>query len=77
MKESEALGLPEILFDGIASIKIVEGVVRISLRAHRAEGHEIVARLAVPVSEFPDVIQEFVIVLTRAAKTIVMPVTGH
>jgi len=77
MNEPEPIGLPEILFDGIASIKIVEGVVRIALHAHRHEGHEIVARLAVPISELPDVIQQFVIVLTQAAKTIVTPVTGH
>lgn len=67
------LGAPEILFDGIQSNKIIEGVVRIALYSRHNGERVIVGRLAIPLSELPDVIQSLVILLTEAAKTIVKP----
>jgi hypothetical protein len=67
----------EIFFDGVADVKIIEGVVRIALHARRNGENVVVARLAIPLSELPEVIQQLVITLTEAAKTIVRPVTGH
>lgn len=64
---------PEIFFDGIAEIKIIEGVVRLALYSRRNGEHVITARLAVPLSELPEVIQSLVISLTEAAKAIVKP----
>lgn len=66
-------GAAEIFFDGVHEIKIIEGVVRMALVSRR-DGQMIVAlRLAIPLSELPEVIQELVIALTTAAKVIVKP----
>lgn len=73
----EGSGLPEIFFDGIHEIQIVEGVVRISLFNRQTEPAVITARLAVPVSELPDVILRLVTTMAEAAKEIVKPPTGH
>jgi hypothetical protein len=59
----------EIFFDGIHEVKIVAGIVRIALYSRQNEVSTIVARLALPLSELPDVIQALVIALTNAAKT--------
>jgi hypothetical protein len=68
------LGAPEIFFDQVGDIKIIEGVVRMALLT-RHDGESIVsARLAIPLSELPEVIQSLVIALTEAAKVIVKPV---
>lgn len=67
----------EILFDGVSDIKIIEGVVRAALYARRDDENIVVARLAIPISELPDVIQQLVMALTEAAKAIVKPVLGH
>ena len=58
----------EIFFDGIYEVKIIEGIVRIVLYSRQNSVGVIVARLAVPLSELPDVIQALVIALTEAAK---------
>lgn len=67
------MSAPEIFFDQVTDIKIIEGVARIALLARRDGRHIIVARLAIPLSELPDVIQSMVMALTNAAKTIVKP----
>lgn len=59
----------EIFFDGIHEVKIVADVVRIALISRQNATSVIVARLALPLSELPGVIQELVIALTNAAKT--------
>jgi hypothetical protein len=59
----------EIFFDGIHEVKIVAGIVRIVLYSRQNEVGTVVARLALPLSELPDVIQALVIALTNAAKT--------
>lgn len=74
MSDPIDFGTAEIFFDGIHSIKIIEGVVRISLFSKHNGESAIVARLAVPLSELPEVIQTMVISLTEAAKVIVKPV---
>ncbi len=58
----------EIFFDGINEVKIIESIVRIVLYSRQNSVGVIVARLAVPLSELPDVIQALVIALTEAAK---------
>ncbi len=63
----------EILFDGISDAKIIEGVTRFALHVRRDGEAVIVARLALPLSELPEVIQDLVILLTEAAKVIVKP----
>jgi hypothetical protein len=68
------IGAADIFFDGVHDIKIIEGVVRIALIARRDGEMVIVARLAIPLSELPDVIQALVIALTDAAKVIIKPV---
>jgi hypothetical protein len=67
------MGVPEIFVDGAAEIKIIEGVTRIPLVARRDGEREVVARLAIPITELPDFIQSMVIALTEAAKAIVKP----
>ncbi|MET4529170.1 hypothetical protein [Bradyrhizobium sp. JR18.2] len=59
----------EIFFDGIHEVKIVAGIVRIVLYSRQNDIGTVVARLALPLSELPDVIQALVIALTNAAKT--------
>jgi hypothetical protein len=59
----------EIFFDGIHEVKIVAGIVRIVLYSRQNDVGTVVARLALPLSELPDVIQALVIALTNAAKT--------
>jgi hypothetical protein len=59
----------EIFFDGIHEVKIIEGIVRIVLFSRQNSMGVIVARLALPLSELPDVIQALVIALTEAVKT--------
>lgn len=69
------LGAPEIFFDGVsADIKIIEGVVRFALYSKRGNETIVTARMAVPLSELPEVIQSLVIALTEAAKVIVKPI---
>ncbi|MET4210499.1 hypothetical protein [Bradyrhizobium sp. LA2.1] len=58
----------EIFFDGIHEVKIVDGIVRVVLFSRQNSTGVVVARLAVPLSELPDVIQALVIALTEAAK---------
>lgn len=76
----EPFGAPEIFFDGVTDIHIVQAVFRCALFSRqRSPGSEengdsvIVARIAVPVSELPEIIEQFVIVLTRAAKDMYRP----
>lgn len=59
----------EIFFDGVHDVRIVEGIVRMALFSKQNAVGVIVARLALPLSELPDVIQALVICLTEAAKT--------
>ena len=59
----------EIFFDGIHEVKIVAGIVRIVLYSRQNDVGTVVARLALPLSELPEVIQSLVIALTNAAKT--------
>jgi len=59
----------EIFFDGIHEVKIVAGIVRIVLYSRQNDVGTVVARLALPLSELPEVIQALVIALTNAAKT--------
>ncbi|HEX7895475.1 MAG TPA: hypothetical protein VF447_14855 [Terriglobales bacterium] len=59
----------EIFFDGIHEVKIVAGIVRIALYSRQNDVGTVVARLALPLSELPDVIQALVIALTNAAKS--------
>jgi len=59
----------EIFFDGIHEVKIVAGIVRIVLFSRQNDVGTVVARLALPLSELPDVIQALVIALTNAAKS--------
>jgi site-specific recombinase len=75
---TEPSGVQEILFDGVTDIHITDAVFRCTLFSRqRSQGQihrEAVARLAAPVSELPDIVQKFVMVLTEAARTIVKPV---
>jgi hypothetical protein len=59
----------EIFFDGIHEVKIHDGVVRIALFSRTDGTGVLVARLANPLSELPDVIQALVIALTNAARS--------
>jgi hypothetical protein len=63
----------EIFFDGVHEVKILESVVRIVLFSRQDGARVVAARLAVPLSELPDVIQALVIALAEAARTIVRP----
>lgn len=75
---AEPFAVKEILFDGVTDIHITDAVFRCTLfsrqRTHGQTHRIAVARLAAPVSELPDIVQKFVIVLTEAARTIVKPV---
>lgn len=77
---SEPFGVPEILFDGVTDIHITEAIFRCTLfsrqRTHGQIHRVAVARLAAPISELPDIVQKFVIILTEAARTIVKPVVN-
>jgi len=59
----------EFFFDGIHEVKILDDVVRIVLYSRQDGTGVIVARLALPLSELPDMIQALVIALTEAVKT--------
>lgn len=63
----------EIFFDGIHDTRIIEGIVRVALFSRQNAVGVVVARLALPLSELPDVIQGLVIALTEAAKSGVKP----
>jgi hypothetical protein len=60
--------VPELFFDGIHEVKIVAGIVRITLYSRHDGTGVIVARLALPLSELPDVIQALVIAHTEAER---------
>ena len=60
--------VPEVFTDGIHEVKIIGGIVRIVWFARQDGTGVVVARLAVPLTELPDVIQALVIALTNAAK---------
>jgi hypothetical protein len=64
---------PEIFFDGVYEVKILETVVRIVLFSRQNGIRLVAARLALPVAGLPDVIQALVIALAGAAK----PTTGR
>jgi len=59
----------EIFCDGIHEVKIIDSVVRIVLYSRQDGTGVVVARLALPLSELPDMIQALVIALTEAVKT--------
>lgn len=67
----------EIFFDGIHEVKIFDDVVRIVLFSRQNDVGVVVARLALPLSELPDVIQALVIALTEAAKAAPNPPPTH
>lgn len=69
----DVTGVPELFFDGVSEIKIIEGVVRLVLYSRHGGTRTVVAKLAIPISELPDVIQTMVMALTTAAKTIIKP----
>jgi hypothetical protein len=66
----------EIFFDGIHEVRIIEGIVRIVIFSRQNAVGVIVARLALPLSELPDVIQALVIALTEAARGAGTPPTS-
>ncbi|MGY3359775.1 hypothetical protein ACVWZK_006438 [Bradyrhizobium sp. GM0.4] len=59
----------EIFFDGIHEVKIVDGIVRVTLFSRQNSTGVVVARLALPLSELADAIQALVIALTEAARS--------
>ncbi|RZM98719.1 hypothetical protein CWO91_36845 [Bradyrhizobium genosp. SA-3] len=59
----------DLFFDGIHEVKIMAGVVRITLYSRQDDTGVVVARLALPLSEFPDVIQALAIAQAEAAKS--------
>ena len=73
----EHYAVPEILFDGVTDIHVTEQLFRCTLfsrqKSHGRIERIAVARLAAPLSELPDIVQKFVIVLTEAARTIMAP----
>lgn len=69
----EVVGIPEVVIDGISDIRIIEGLVRVTFFVRRNSETEMALRLAIPLSELPDVIQAMVLTLTEAAKAIVKP----
>ncbi|RXG85337.1 hypothetical protein [Bradyrhizobium zhanjiangense] len=60
--------ITDLFFDGIHEVKIVADIVRITLYSRQNGTGLVVARLALPLSEFPDVIQALVIAQAEAAK---------
>lgn len=58
----------EIFFDNAHEVKIAGGIVRSVLFARQDGVGLVVARLAQPVTELPDLIQMLVIALADAAK---------
>ena len=70
---SDIEGIAELFFDRVAEVKIANDVVRIALEVRRGDRSEIVGRLAIPLSELPDVIQFLVIGLAEATKQIIKP----
>jgi hypothetical protein len=60
--------VPELFFDGIHEVKIVAGIVRITLYSRHDGTGVVVARLAMPLSELPDAIQALAIALANARK---------
>jgi hypothetical protein len=71
------LNATEIFFDGIHEVKIIEGVVRVALYSRQDSVKVVTARLAIPVSELPEVIQALVIALAEAARSFISPQIGH
>jgi len=65
--------IAEVFFDVVHEVKIVGGIVRIALVLRQDGTGVIVARLATPLSELPDMIQALVIALTNAAKSPPVP----
>lgn len=60
--------VPELFFDGLHEVKIINGIVRAALFSRQNDVGVVVARLALPVSELADVIQALVIAQTEAAR---------
>lgn len=58
----------EIFCDGIHEVRIIEGVARGALFSSQNSSAVVVARLAIPVSGLPDMIQALVVALTDAVK---------
>lgn len=69
----EPIGLPVIAFDRIADVRIIEGLARISVVERLNGESEPVARLMVPMSELPEVIQALTIALVEAVRAVVAP----
>lgn len=69
----EAFGAPEIFCDGVAEIKIIADVARVTLHERQDGTRVVTGRLKIPLVELPDVIQSMVIAFTEAAKTIIKP----
>jgi hypothetical protein len=63
----------EIFCDGVHEVKTIEGVVRIVLFSRQNNVGIVAARLAIPATELPDVIQALAISLAEAAKNIITP----
>lgn len=63
----------EIFFDGISEVKITRGVVRAVLFSRQNGVGIVAARLRLPATSLPDVIQALVIALADAAKTTIKP----
>jgi hypothetical protein len=60
---------PELFFDGIHEVKIVAGIVRITLYSRQNGTGVVAGRLAMPLSELPDAIQALVVALTNSERT--------
>jgi hypothetical protein len=73
----DTMTAPEIFFDGIHEIKIVEGVVRIALYSKQNSSSMVAVRLVVPASELPEVIQGFVRVLADATRPLIRAMIGE
>lgn len=69
----DPLNAPEIFFDGIHEIKIIEGVVRIALFSRQNSVSVVTARLAIPMTALPDVIQSMMMSLAEAANAAMFP----
>lgn len=72
----EPTGVPEIIVDGVSEVKIIEQVARIPWYSRHNGESEVVVRLAVPVSELPEVIQALVIALAQMVRNIIKPVSN-
>ncbi|WP_369723648.1 hypothetical protein AB8Z38_06710 [Bradyrhizobium sp. LLZ17] len=58
----------DVFFDGVHEVKIVGDSARIALFSRQNGTGVIVARLVLPLSDLPDVIQALVIAQTQAAR---------